>query len=99
MPPKQDDLAARLDPTKQRPRAFNTGKGARGPNVVGDDSSAWNETPEQKQKRLADEMMGVAKTSNIGPQGPIQGSGTSKDDAAAQKIREKLVSSNPRTPV
>ena len=55
MPPKQDDLAARMDPTKQRPRAFNTGKGARGLNPADNDSSTWHETPEQKQKRLSDE--------------------------------------------
>ena len=28
MPPTQDDLAARMDPTKQRPRAFQYGQGS-----------------------------------------------------------------------
>lgn len=68
MPPKQDDLAARLDPSKQRARGFNTGKGAKGPNAPGEDSSAWNETPEQKRKRLQDEMMGISKSVSPGPQ-------------------------------
>ncbi|KAK3669831.1 hypothetical protein LTR78_010289 [Recurvomyces mirabilis] len=66
MPPTQDDLAARMDPSKPRARGFNTGKGAKGPNsAMGteDGSSAWNETPEQKRKRLRDEMMGVVATS------------------------------------
>lgn len=93
MPPKQDDLAARMDPTKQRPRAFNTGKGARGPNVLDDDSSAWHETPEQKQKRLADEMMGVPKPSSVGPQRQAKGSDPAIDEAAAKKIREHTVCS------
>lgn len=92
MPPKEDDLAARLDPTKQRPRTFNTGKGAKGPNAGGDDSSSWYETPEQKQKRLADEMMGVAKPASAGPQKPNTTVDTAKNEAAAKKIREHTVS-------
>ena len=87
MPPKQDDLAARLDPTKQRPRGFNTGKGARGPSAAGEDNSIWNETPEEKQKRLADEMMGVSKPS----QKPPKASDATGDDAAAKKIKEHVV--------
>ena len=91
MAPKQDDLAARMDPGKQRPRGFNTGKGARGANSLDDDSSTWHETPEQKQKRLADEMMGVSKpaSSTVGPQRPKPGS----DDATTEKIREHAVRS------
>ena len=87
MPPKQDDLASRMDPSKQRPRAFNTSKGARGPQSLADDSSSWHETIEEKQKRLADEMMGVSKASNIGPQRPD----TVRDEGAGQKIRERTV--------
>ena len=92
MPPKQDDLAARLDPTKQRPRGFNTGKGARAPSALGEDSSSWNETPEQKQKRLADEMMGVSKPSGTGPQKPSKGTEAAREEAAVHKIREHSVS-------
>jgi hypothetical protein len=95
MPPKQDNLAARMDPTKQRPRAFNTGKGARAPNVGGDDCSAWNETPEQKQRRLADEMMGVSKPSSAGPQRPPKASDTGGDGAAAKQIKEHRVGLTP----
>ena len=91
MPPKQDDLAARMDPTKQRPRGFNTGRGARAPSALGDDSSAWHETPEQKQKRLADEMMGVAKASSVGPQRPPTNFETRRSEAAAAKTREHTV--------
>lgn len=92
MPPKQDDLAARMDPTKQRPRAFNTGKGARAPNPAGEDSSTWNETPEQKQKRLADEMMGISKPSSVGPQRPTKPTNAERDEADAKHIKEHTVS-------
>lgn len=88
MPPKQDDLAARMDPTKIRARGFNTGKGAK--TAVGDDNSAWNETPEEKRKRLQDEMMGISKSSAVGPQAAPHSS--TRDRAAAQKIREQTVS-------
>lgn len=60
MPPKQDDLAARLDPLKARPTKF-AGKGAHKGET---DNSTWHETPEQKQKRLQDEMMGISSSSN-----------------------------------
>jgi sensor c-di-GMP phosphodiesterase-like protein len=91
MPPKQDDLAARLDPTKQRPRGFNTGKGARGPSATGEDNSIWNETPQEKQKRLADEMMGVSKPSSLGPQRPPKASDSMRGENAAKKIKEHTV--------
>lgn len=91
MPPKQDDVAARMDPGKQRARGFNTGKGAKLTNTGDDDSSAWYETAEQKQKRLADEMMGVSKAGSVGPSKPKPASGTTKDEAAARKIREQVV--------
>ncbi|KAK1057913.1 hypothetical protein LTR74_013827 [Friedmanniomyces endolithicus] len=90
MPPKQDDLAARMDPTKQRARAFNTGKGAKAPNVADDTSSAWNETPEQRQKRLRDEMMGVSTTTSPGPP-KVARSG--KDERVHAQAREQIGSS------
>lgn len=89
MPPTQDDLAARLDPTKQRPKAFNTGKGARGPNTAGEDSSTWHETPEQKQKRLQDEMMGISKASAPAKSGSTKTSKV-KDEATKHKIQEHV---------
>jgi len=92
MPPKQDDLAARLDPSKQRARGFNTGKGAKGPSAHGDNNSIWNETPEQKQKRLQDEMMGIVKTPIPGPQSAGRGSQESENArVAAAKKREHIV--------
>ncbi|SMR52753.1 unnamed protein product [Zymoseptoria tritici ST99CH_1E4] len=87
MPPKQDDLAARMDPSVQRPRGFNTGKGAKAPNTGGDDSSIWHETPEQKRKRLADEMMGVGTTSMTTRPNPVK---ISKKTGAHEKIQEHI---------
>ncbi|KXT04970.1 hypothetical protein AC578_10328 [Pseudocercospora eumusae] len=89
MPPKQDDLAARMDPSKQRPKVFNTGKGARGPSSKGDDASSWHETAEQKQKRLQDEMMGIGKPSALDPQ-PARPSKSAKEEAAHRKIQEHV---------
>ncbi|TKA83807.1 hypothetical protein B0A55_00019 [Friedmanniomyces simplex] len=86
MPPKQDDLAARMDPTKQRARGFNTGKGAKGPNAVDDSSSAWNETPEQRQKRLRDEMMGVSKPETPGPAKVAR---SAKNEVVDEKAKEQ----------
>lgn len=88
MPPTQDDLAARMDPTKMRARKFNSGKsaGAGG----GGMSSAWTETPEQKLKRLQDEAMGISSSSN-GPAAPAQDSKRSKEEERrARKMREKI---------
>lgn len=94
MAPQQDDLAARMDPTRQRPRGFNTGKGAKGPAASGTDATAWHETAEQKQKRLADEMMGISSkpAASIGPQRPptasSNGAGVGKDAATAEKVKQ-----------
>ncbi len=86
MPPTQDDLAARLDPTKQRARKFNTGKSAGGGG--GGMSSAWTETPEQKLKRLQDEAMGIAPAASSATG---SSSGRSKEDERkARKMREKI---------
>ncbi|KAK1089369.1 hypothetical protein LTR33_000093 [Friedmanniomyces endolithicus] len=70
MPPKQDDLAARMDPTKQRARAFNTGKGAKAPNMADDSSSAWNETPEQRQSGKDERVNAQAREQIESSRGP-----------------------------
>ncbi|GIZ44356.1 hypothetical protein CKM354_000755600 [Cercospora kikuchii] len=93
MPPKQDDLAARLDPLKARPTKF-AGKGAHKGET---DSSTWHETPEQKQKRLQDEMMGISSSSNTNKTTSAASNKTSaaqsakarKDEEAHRIVNEK----------
>jgi hypothetical protein len=91
MPPKQDDLAARLDPSKQRPTKFNTGKGARGPAASDGDNSLWNETPEQRQKRLQDEIMGVSKAATATRVDPAKAVKSRRDEEAHRKIQQHTV--------
>ena len=98
MAPQQDDLAARMDPTRRRPTGFNTGKGAKGPvgGGGGGDAGAWHETAEQKQKRLADEVMGISHnttpSTSTGPQRPTAARdsdrGAEKGAATAKKVKD-----------
>lgn len=60
-PPVSNDWAARLDTTKIRSRKFQTGKSARNQPQSSGSDSIWTETPDQKMRRLHNEMMGVAK--------------------------------------
>jgi hypothetical protein len=85
MPPTQDGLAARLDPTKIRPGKFKSGKAA-GASQGGGLDSIWTETPEQKRKRLANEVLGieVPATSRAALKKPA----SKVDEEAARKIKE-----------
>ena len=66
LPPKQDDWSSRVDPTKLRNRKFNTGKGAKAPTQKGSGvDTIWTETPEEKRKRLEDEVMGVKAPAHL----------------------------------
>ncbi|OJD32914.1 nopp 140 functions as a transcriptional activator [Diplodia corticola] len=91
VPPKQDDLAARLDPTKLRARGFQTGKGARAPNHGGGggDLGMWLETPEQKKKRLENEVMGKGGSSGgPGSAGGERDARRKRDDETARRLRK-----------
>lgn len=83
VPPKQDDLAARMDPTKLRARKFNSGKGARAPNSGGADNAIWTETPEQKRKRLENEVLGISA-----PSGAAEVVIDREQEATVKRIRE-----------
>lgn len=80
-----------MDPTKQRPRGFNTGKSASASHAMAGDGSAWYETAEQKQKRLQDEMMGVSKPASPGPQNHRGSARTAAADTASAKTRQPVV--------
>lgn len=86
LPPTQDDLAARMDPTKMRARKFNTGKSA---GNTGGMSSAWTETPEQKLKRLQDEALGITAPSNTAP-ATSESKRSKEEERRARKMREKI---------
>ena len=86
MPPTQDDLAARMDPTKMRARKFNSGKSAAPATAM---SSAWTETPEQKLKRLQNEALGIAAPANAAP-ATHESTKTKDEERRARKMREKI---------
>ncbi|KAI4824898.1 hypothetical protein E4T44_09992, partial [Aureobasidium sp. EXF-8845] len=91
LPPQQDDLAARMDPSKMRARGFNTGKNARGGNTTpagGNIAAAWTETPEEKLKRLQDEAMGV-KPAAAGHVDAKEAARNKEKEAEARLIREQ----------
>ncbi|KAF2795815.1 hypothetical protein K505DRAFT_323786 [Melanomma pulvis-pyrius CBS 109.77] len=88
LPPTQDDLAARMDPTKLRARKFNSGKGAHAP---GDGMGVWTETPEQKLKRLQNEALGITAPANSSNT-TKESRRTKEEEARLRKIREKVES-------
>ncbi|KAK6435704.1 hypothetical protein LTR95_008104 [Oleoguttula sp. CCFEE 5521] len=87
MAPEADGLAQRMDPSRQRAKGFNTSKGAKAPPEKGGDGSIWHETPEQKRKRLEDEMLGIAGPTPVGV-APKEARKRNHDEEAARKIRE-----------
>ncbi|KAE8383934.1 hypothetical protein BDV23DRAFT_61401 [Aspergillus alliaceus] len=62
-PPESSGWTSRVDPTKLRSRKFQTGRSASNP-ASGKIDSSWTETPDEKMKRLQDEVMGVG---TVGP--------------------------------
>ena len=94
VPPKQDDWSARVDPTKLKNRKFNTGKGSKAPpQKGGGDNALWTETPEQKRQRLEDEVMGVKKPAQLGPEDKKAGRGEAEAKETQRRIREYNVRS------
>ena len=86
-PPTGGDWNSRVDPTKLKNRRFNTGKGARGPpQVQSTGGTLWTETPEQKRKRLQDEVLGVANPSTS----EQAKSKKSKDQTGDRKIERRI---------
>jgi hypothetical protein len=93
MPPEQDDLAARMDPTRQRPRGFNTSKRGQNAHRSEDGASAWHETIAEKQTRLANEMMGISKTANTVPKRAVSGmSSVGDQDGTSASLAKHIVS-------
>ena len=94
VPPKQDDWSSRIDPTKLKNRKFNTGKGAKGPaQKGGGDNTLWTETPEEKLKRLEDEVMGVKRPAHLDQDSHKSARSQAEARETERRIREYNVSS------
>lgn len=94
VPPKQDDWSARVDPTKLKNRKFNSGKGSKAPSQKGSGlDTLWTETPEQKRQRLEDEVMGVKKPAQLGPEDKKGGRSEAEARETQRRIREYNVRS------
>lgn len=97
VPPTSEDWSSRVDPTKLRNRKFNTGKGSKAPPPKGGDGDAsalWTETPEQKRKRLEDEVMGVKRPAQLGGEEKQDEWREKESKETARRIREYNVSPN-----
>lgn len=87
-PPSHDDALSRIDPTKMRARKFNTGRAGGAPADHREMGAAWFETPEEKRKRLENEMMGVSsKTASAQPSASGSNS-KSRDEETARRVKE-----------
>lgn len=93
VPPKQDDWSSRVDPTKLRNRKFNTGMGSKAPAARSrGESTVWTETPEQKRKRLEDEVMGVKRPAALGEMDEKPDRSAAEATETARRIQEYNVS-------
>ncbi|KAJ5602173.1 hypothetical protein N7510_011707 [Penicillium lagena] len=79
-PPEKSDWATKIDPTQLRNRKFQTGRSARsgGPQAV---DASWTENPEERMKRLQNEVMGVAA---------VPADRQSAPSKASQSMEEKI---------
>ncbi|KAA8893493.1 hypothetical protein FN846DRAFT_913966 [Sphaerosporella brunnea] len=90
VPPKSEDWASKVDPTKIKNRKFQTGKGAKAPQRGNSgENTLWTETPEQKRQRLEDEVMGRRKPATQGPaDNNKKGVSSAEAEETARRIRE-----------
>ncbi len=71
-----------MDPTKLRARGFNKGGSS-----AGGDHDLWDETPEQKRKRLENEILGISTTTTKTTTGTTKVR-RKEDEETARKIKE-----------
>ncbi|KAF7719045.1 Uncharacterized protein PECH_000227 [Penicillium ucsense] len=84
-PPSSSDWASKIDPTQLRNRKFQTGKSARAPGSKQLDA-AWVESPEERMRRLQDQVMGVGPA----PNRPEHRPSTTKDAARAKEMEDRI---------
>lgn len=92
VPPSDSSWGDRVDPTKLKNRKFQSGKGSKAPiEKSGGISAIWTETPEQKRKRLEDEVLGrseAALNSKSASSKPGAGRMSKEEEATAKRIQE-----------
>ncbi|KAL4979428.1 hypothetical protein BDW66DRAFT_102610 [Aspergillus desertorum] len=92
-PPTGGSNPSRVDPTKLRNRKFQSGpRVGNAPIGGGGVDSSWTETPDEKMRRLQDEVMGIS--SSLVPR--VSGAGLGADDKVTQAMREKVEQYNER---
>jgi hypothetical protein len=87
MPPSADGLARNMDPSRPRPGKFRSGKAA--PTGGGVDST-WTETPEEKRRRLENQVLGVAPPPSS--KNASASARSKRDEESARRIKEYSVS-------
>ena len=91
LPPTADGLSKNLDPTK-RAKQFRSGpKASLGSGGGGGMDSSWMETPEEKRKRLQDQVLGVS-SAPASSKTSSEKARSRQDEESARRIKEHSVS-------
>lgn len=89
-PPAHGDWASKVDPTQLRNRKFQGKSNGSGASKQLD--ASWVESPEERLRRLGDQVMGVATSTD-----PKQQSTSTADAARAASMEEKIQKFNEQT--
>ena len=87
-PPKSKDRSSQIDPSKMKTRGF-TG-GPRTAPMADGDMSLWTESPEEKRKRLEEEVLGVRKVG----QSDYKGVDSIRKEEEAARLAKKVKAYN-----
>jgi hypothetical protein len=87
-PPSDSDWSSRVDPTKLKNRKFASGKGAKAPGEKTGVSAIWTETPEEKRRRLEDEVLGRKEVATSGRS--ERKIGATVDDGEQEAIAKRI---------
>lgn len=85
MEPTSGDWSQKVDPTKIKSRKFNTGRSAP---AASSGRNSWHETPEQKQTRLRNEMLGIKDKSKRSEAKPSPTPKSEDDIETAERMKE-----------